>query len=90
MSTPAATGRYAALTGAVSPYQAATGKHILFELTGLKGFLAVNSKVFPLMNLSWPNPQVVEVLGKDVQGLLTGQKNVAQTLSDLDTAWGGK
>ncbi len=88
MATPAATGRYAALTGAVSPYQAATGKHILFELRGLGGFLKVNSKVFPLMNLSWPNPAVVETLGKDVQGLLTGQKTVAQTLADLDTAWG--
>lgn len=87
LATPAATGRYAALTGAVSPYQAATGKSILFELRGLKGFLAVSSKVFPLMNLSWPNPQVVEVLGKDVQGLLTGQKTVAQTLADLDAAW---
>ena len=37
MATPAATGRYAALTGAVSPYQAATGKHILYELRGLGG-----------------------------------------------------
>ena len=88
MATPAATGRYAALTGAVSPYQAATGKHIIYELRGLGGFLKVNSKVFPLMNLSWPNPAVVETLGKDVQGLLTGQKTVAQTLADLDAAWG--
>jgi raffinose/stachyose/melibiose transport system substrate-binding protein len=88
LATPAATGRYAALTGAVSPYQAATGKRILFELRGLSTFLAVNSKVFPLMNLSWPNPAVFETLGKDVQGLLTGQKTVAQTLTDLDAAWG--
>lgn len=88
MATPAVTGRYAALTGAVSPYQAATGKRILFELRGLSTFLAVNSKVFPLMNLSWPNPAVFETLGKDVQGLLTGQKTVAQTLADLDAAWG--
>jgi raffinose/stachyose/melibiose transport system substrate-binding protein len=88
MATPAATGRYAALTGAVSPYQAATGKHIIYELRGLGGFLNVNAKVFPLMNLSWPNPAVVETLGKDVQGLLTGQKTVAQTLADLDAAWG--
>ena len=88
MATPAATGRYAALTGAVSPYQAATGKHIIYELRGLGGFLKVNAKVFPLMNLSWPNPAVVETLGKDVQGLLTGQKTVAQTLADLDAAWG--
>ena len=88
MATPAATGRYATLTGAVSPYQAATGKHIIYELRGLGGFLKVNSKVFPLMNLSWPNPAVVETLGKDVQGLLTGQKTVAQTLADLDAAWG--
>ena len=88
MATPAATGRYAALTGAMSPYQAATGKRILFELRGLSTFLAANAKVFPLMNLSWPNPAVVETLGKDVQGLLTGQKTVAQTLADLDAAWG--
>jgi ABC-type glycerol-3-phosphate transport system substrate-binding protein len=88
MATPAATGRYAALTGAVSPYQAASGKRILFELRGLGTILNVNSKVFPLMNLSWPNPAVVETLGKDVQGLLTGQKTVAQTLTDLDAAWG--
>jgi raffinose/stachyose/melibiose transport system substrate-binding protein len=90
MATPAATGRYAALTGAVSPYQAATGKRILYELRGLRTFLAVNSKVFPLMNLSWPNPAVFETLGKDVQGLLTGQKTVAQTLADLDAAWGNR
>ena len=55
---------------------------------GLSTFLAANAKVFPLMNLSWPNPAVVETLGKDVQGLLTGQKTVAQTLADLDAAWG--
>ncbi len=30
------------------------------------------------------------MLGKDVQGLLTGQKTVAQTLADLDAAWSGK
>ena len=90
MATPAATGRYAALTGAISPYQAATGKHIIYELRGLGGLLKVNSKVFPLMNLSWPNPAVVETLGKDVQGLLTGQKTVDQTLADLDKAWSGK
>ena len=88
MSTPAVTGRYAALTGAVSPYQAATGKHILYELRGLTGVLKVNSRVFPLMNLNWPNPEIVDVLGKDVQGLLTGQKTVTQTLADLDAAWG--
>ena len=39
------------------------------------------------MNLSWPNPIVFGTLGKDVQGLLTGQKTVAQTLADLDAAW---
>ena len=88
LATPAATGRYAALTGAVSPYQAATGKHIIYELRGLGTLLKANEKVFPLMNLSWPNPAVVETLGKDVQGLLTGQKTVAQTLADLDSAWG--
>ena len=33
------------------------------------------------MNLELAEPAVVETLGKDVQGLLTGQKTVAQTLS---------
>ena len=40
------------------------------------------------MNLELAEPAVVETLGKDVQGLLTGQKTVAQTLADLDAAWG--
>ena len=77
MATPAATGRYAALTGASRPTRPRPGKHILYELRGLSTFLEANAKVFPLMNLSWPNPAVVETLGKDVQGLLTGQKTVA-------------
>ena len=40
------------------------------------------------MQVEWSNPAVFDTLGKDVQGLLTGQKTVAQTLADLDAAWG--
>lgn len=36
----------------------------------------------------WPNPNVATALDTDMQGLMTGQKSVAQTLSDMDAAWG--
>jgi raffinose/stachyose/melibiose transport system substrate-binding protein len=86
-ATPAASGAYAKATGSVSVYQAGTGKHIAWELRGLAPLLKRKDKVHILMNTQWSNPAVFDALGKDVQGLLTGQKTVAATLSDLDRAW---
>lgn len=39
-------------------------------------------------NSTWPNASVYDALGTGVQGLLTGQKNVDQVLTDMDAAWG--
>jgi raffinose/stachyose/melibiose transport system substrate-binding protein len=86
-ATPAAQGLYGKATGAASIYQAGTGKHLAYELRGLAPILKQKDKVHTLMQVEWSNPAVYDALGKDVQGLLTGQKSVAQTLSDLDAAW---
>jgi raffinose/stachyose/melibiose transport system substrate-binding protein len=87
-ATPAAQGLYGKLTGAASIYQAGTGQHLAYELRGLAPLLKQKDKVHTLMQVEWSNPAVFDTLGKDVQGLLTGQKTVAATLKDLDAAWG--
>ena len=87
LASPAAQGAYGKATGAASMYQAGTGKHLAFELRGLAPILKQKEKVHTLMQVEWSNPAVFDTLGKDVQGLLTGQKTVAQTLADLDAAW---
>jgi ABC-type glycerol-3-phosphate transport system substrate-binding protein len=86
-ATPAAQGLYGKATGAASIYQAGTGKHLAYELRGLAPILKQKDKVHTLMQVEWSNPAVFDTLGKDVQGLLTGQKTVAAVLSDLDAAW---
>jgi raffinose/stachyose/melibiose transport system substrate-binding protein len=87
-ASPAAQGAYGKATGAASMYQAGTGQHLAYELRGLAPILKQKNKVHTLMEVEWSNPVVFDTLGKDVQGLLTGQKTVAQTLADLDAAWG--
>lgn len=86
-ATPAASGAYAKATGATSITQAGTGKHLAYELRGIAPLLRQKDKVHTLMQLEWSNPAVFDTLGKDVQGLLTGQKTVSAVLTDLDTAW---
>ena len=86
-ATPVAQGAYGKATGAASMYQAGTGKHLAYELRGLAPILRQKDKVHTLMQVEWSNPAVFDTLGKDVQGLLTGQKTVAATLADLDAAW---
>jgi raffinose/stachyose/melibiose transport system substrate-binding protein len=82
-----ASGAYAKATGATSVYQAGTGRGVAYELRGLTPILRQKRKVHTLMQVEWSNPAVFETLGKDVQGLMTGQKTVAATLRDLDAAW---
>lgn len=64
-----------------------------FQRTGLSwasGYLPTirAKRVRQLGNLLWPNGKVYDVLGTDIQGLLTGQKTIDGTLSDMDAAWG--
>jgi raffinose/stachyose/melibiose transport system substrate-binding protein len=88
LASPAAQGLYSKLTGASSIYQAGTGKHLAYELRGLTPLLKQKGKVHILLENEWSNPAVFDTLGRDVQGLLTGQKTVTQMLADLDAAWG--
>jgi raffinose/stachyose/melibiose transport system substrate-binding protein len=41
----------------------------------------------PLANLLWPTPEIYNVLGTGVQGLLTGQTDVDSVLAAMDAAW---
>ena len=74
-------------TGAMSPYQAATGKRILHELRGLSTFSRRNAKVFPLMNLSWPNPAVVDASAMS-RACSPGRRPSRPDAAGLDAAWG--
>jgi raffinose/stachyose/melibiose transport system substrate-binding protein len=78
---------YAKLSGAISLHQAATGEKITPELKGLVPLLKQKNRVFPIINLDWKNPEVLETLGKGVQGILTGQKTPTQILQEMDAAW---
>ena len=40
-----------------------------------------------LPSLVWPNPAVGPAITPGMQGLLTGQKTVADVLNDMDAAW---
>jgi raffinose/stachyose/melibiose transport system substrate-binding protein len=89
-ASAAASGAYAKATGASSVANAGTGQHLAYELRGIAPLLKQKTKVHSLMQLEWSNPAVFDTLGKDVQGLLTGQKTVSAVLSDLDAAWSSK
>jgi len=54
---------------------------------GIQPTLKAKRVVTRLGALEWPNGQVYTVLATDMQGLMTGQKTIAQTLSDMDTAY---
>jgi raffinose/stachyose/melibiose transport system substrate-binding protein len=78
---------YASLTGGISLHQAATGQKLRPELSGISPLLRTKTKVHPLINLDWKNPEVLNLLGQGVQGLLTGQRTVDQILRAMDAAW---
>jgi raffinose/stachyose/melibiose transport system substrate-binding protein len=78
---------YASLTGAISLHQAATGQKLRPELNGISALLKTKTKVHPLINLDWKNPEVFSLLGQGVQGLLTGQRTIDQILRAMDGAW---
>jgi raffinose/stachyose/melibiose transport system substrate-binding protein len=78
---------YASLTGAISLHQAATGQKLRPELNGISALLKTKTKVYPLINLDWKNPEVFNLLGQGVQGLLTGQRTIDQILRAMDGAW---
>jgi raffinose/stachyose/melibiose transport system substrate-binding protein len=78
---------YASLTGGISLHQADTGAKLRPELSGISPLLKTKTKVFPAINLDWKNPEVFNILGQGVQGLLTGQRTPDQILRAMDAAW---
>jgi raffinose/stachyose/melibiose transport system substrate-binding protein len=78
---------YASLTGGISLHQADTGQKLRSELSGISPLLKSKTKVFPQVQLDWKNPEVFNLLGQGVQGLLTGQRTVDQILRAMDAAW---
>lgn len=50
--------------------------------------LLVKGDYAPLPNQAWPNPAIYDTLAKGLQGLITGQGDVASVLSATDKAWG--
>jgi raffinose/stachyose/melibiose transport system substrate-binding protein len=78
---------YASLTGGVSLHQADTGAKLRSELRGISPILKSKKKVFPQIHLDWENPEVFNLLGQGVQGLLTGQRTPDQILRAMDAAW---
>jgi raffinose/stachyose/melibiose transport system substrate-binding protein len=78
---------YASLTGGISLHQADTGQKLRPELNGISSLLKTKTKVHPSINLDWRNPEVFNLLGQGVQGLLTGQRTVDQILRAMDAAW---
>ena len=71
----------------MSLHQADTGQKLRPELSGISPLLKTKTKVFPLIHLDWRNPEVFNLLGQGVQGLLTGQRSVDQILRAMDAAW---
>lgn len=81
---------YTKVTGDISTRQAATGQNLPPELSGIATALRNKSRIAPLIQIEWSNPQVYTTLGEGVQGLLTGQLTVDALLARLDAAWNRK
>jgi len=68
-------------------------------VSGIEGFEMQGTSYEPVADIiadgnyttlpvnSWSNPAVFDALGRGVQALLTGQKNVDDVLAELDAAW---
>ena len=81
---------YTKVTGDLSVQQAATGKNLPPELSGISAALTKTARVFPLIQIEWKNAEVYTALGEGIQGLLTGQISVDALLARMDTAWNRK
>jgi raffinose/stachyose/melibiose transport system substrate-binding protein len=74
-------------TGTIAPWDARNG--VVPPALKEDAALFKQGKIIIGPQQDWPNPSVYSVaLAQGVQGLLTGQKTVAQTLQDMDRAWG--
>jgi raffinose/stachyose/melibiose transport system substrate-binding protein len=76
---------YANITGVISVPDSVTGK--VPEMYSSFGPLLQQKKAVTLPSLVWPNPAVGTAITPGMQGLLTGQKTIADVLTDMDNAW---
>jgi raffinose/stachyose/melibiose transport system substrate-binding protein len=76
---------YAKIEGEISVPDSVTGK--VPDLYSSFGPLLQQKKTVTLPSLIWPNPAVGTAMTPAMQGLLTGQKTIADVLTDLDNAW---
>lgn len=80
---------FADVSGNVSLTSILNGTPVADRFASLEPYLTDPARNAPLPNLLWPNPEVYDALGTGVQGLLTGQTTVEQTLQAMDAAWQG-
>lgn len=80
---------FAEVSGNVSLTSILNGTPVADRFASLDAYLTDPSRNAPLPNLVWPNTEVYDALGTGVQGLITGQTTVEQTLQAMDAAWQG-
>jgi raffinose/stachyose/melibiose transport system substrate-binding protein len=85
LSQPEQLRAYAKIQGEISVPDSVTGA--VPELYSSFGPLLQQKKTVTLPSLIWPNAAVGTAITPGMQGLLTGQKTVADVLNDMDTAW---
>ena len=76
---------YAQIQGEISVPDSVTGT--VPELYSSFAPLLQQKKTVTLPSLIWPNPAVGQAVTPGMQGLLTGQKTIADVLNDMDAAW---
>lgn len=85
LSQPDQLAAYAKIQGEISVPDSVTGT--VPELYSAFGPLLQQKKTVTLPSLVWPNPAVGTAMAPGMQGLITGQKTIADVLKDLDNAW---
>ena len=85
LSQPDQLKAYAKIQGEISVPDSVTGT--VPELYSSFGPLLQQKKTVTLPSLVWPNPAVGTAITPGMQGLLTGQKTIADVLNDMDAAW---
>ena len=85
LSQPEQLKAYAKIQGEISVPDSVTGT--VPELYSSFGPLLQQKKTVTLPSLVWPNPAVGQAVTPGMQGLLTGQKTIADVLNDMDAAW---
>ncbi len=85
IARPKQNALYAQTNGGLTQYEVLKQQIPAFMSDLAPMFKAHAYVVNPLQ--TWWNPNVLNALGQDCVGLLTGQKSIDDVLNDMDTAW---